>query len=433
MKLLFTDISELRGQSDGQFKKIMSRLNFSRIINTINLITTLHNATMLSRSVVETIGTVANVALNKLGQLIGIEDPIDMNDVLGGAFSLWIESMFGTDFITPAWKKLGHLSSINSVLGVSEFEKVVDKKEGKHIEPEKNFLEQAQALLTPSGDFKGVVQTIPGLLQAFSSVLFVRQGLHRLGGEFDLSVLNPAKGKTKITDALGFSQWSFNQIDERLGIPSPQEIKTPQGSTITKSYRNIQDSVEEANALNVAALQDLEVIERYVFALVQDQQKMMQIVLQSRSDLDLVIEDLGCKYKEITASHPTHIDLSKATDGSSSFDRLFQRGTVHYVSRKWDDTADKNQKLERMSYDTQIAAMSSKFELDKTNPSIPLDNSRKTKGSSDEVWRTFVSTLTEPPEGYVSKGNPIPEIKEVKNGNPTNIPKPTTPNKKLGQ
>lgn len=231
----------------------------------------------------------------------------------------------------------------------------------------------------------------------------------------------------------GFSQWMFNQIDQRLGLPTTHVIKNAQGQTTTKAYHNLQDALEENNANTIVALQDLEVIERYLFAITQDVQKVMQIALQTREDVDVIIDDLGCKFKEIKRSHPTHINLT-APNRSGSLDQLFKNGTVHYVGRQWNDSADKNQQLQRIAYDTQISAMSNKFELPKENPELPLDKSRaNSKKQSDEIWRTFVSTMEEPPEGYISKGNPTPDIKEIKNGNPTNVPKPTKADSKLGK
>jgi hypothetical protein len=245
--------------------------------------------------------------------------------------------------------------------------------------------------------------------------------------------MNPQKGKTKITDTLGFHQWSFNQLEERMGMPSTHTIVTPGGQTQSKTFQSLEDALEENNANTIVALQDLEVVERYLFALTQDVQKLMQIVLQTREDVDVLIDDAGCKTKEVKRSHPTHINLTTGPEGRS-LTGIFRQGQVHYVARQWDDTADKNQKMERLSYDTQIAAMSNKFEFDKTNVELPLDKSRATdKPRNDELWRTYVSTMEAPPEGYVTPGNPIPKIQEIKSGNPKDVPKPTDPLKKLGK
>jgi hypothetical protein len=275
--------------------------------------------------------------------------------------------------------------------------------------------------------------TLAGLMAAFAAPQFFRSGSHRLGGTFDKSVMDPKSGKVKIDDAMGFQQWQFNQMDERMGMPTKMQLKDASGRIQPHTYRSIQDTVEEVSVTTVSALQDIEVVERYIVGLTQDVQKLMQICLQTREDVDVLIDDSGCKTKEVKRTHPTHIKLT-APGIESSLANIFQGGEVHYVARQWDDTADKNQKLERMSYDTQIAAMSNKFELDKTNVELPLDKSRATdKPRNDEVWRTFVSTVEAPPEGYVTPGNPRPDIKEIKNGNPSNVPLPTDPLKKLGK
>jgi hypothetical protein len=275
--------------------------------------------------------------------------------------------------------------------------------------------------------------TLAGLMAAFAAPQFFRSGSHRLGGTFDKSVMDPKSGKVKIDDAMGFQQWQFNQMDERMGMPTQMQLKDASGRIQPHTYRSMQDTMEEVSVTTVAALQDVEIVERYVVGLTQDMQKLMQICLQNRADLDVIIDDLGCKFKEVKKSHPTHIRLT-APGIASSLANVFQGGEMHYVARVWDDSADKNQKLERMSYDTQIAAMSNKFEFNKNDPELPLQKARAAdKPQNDQLWRTYVSTMEEPPDGYVTPGNPIPDIKEIKNGNPTNVPKPTNPLKKLGK
>jgi hypothetical protein len=317
------------------------------------------------------------------------------------------------------------VGDVAKVIGVPQL------KPGLSVKPDADL--KAIGVKTDNGNAPDIVKNLPQMMMMLAAVPYVRQGLHRLGGSFDTSVMNPQKGKTKITDTLGFQQWQFNQIDERMGMPSTHTVLTPGGQTQSKTFRSMEDALEENNANTVVALQDLEVVERYLFALTQDVQKLMQIVLQTRGDVDVLIDDAGCKVKEMKRSHPTHINLTTGPSGKS-LSGIFQPGLVHYVARQWDDSADKNQKLERMSYDTQIAAMSNKFEFNKTDPELPLQKSRATdKPLNDELWRTYVSTMEEPPEGYTSPGNPIPDIKEIKNGNPKDVPRPTNPLKKLGK
>jgi hypothetical protein len=297
----------------------------------------------------------------------------------------------------------------------------------------------AEAMVKQAGQQQfsgGAVQgatTLAGLMAAFAAPQFFRSGSHRLGGTFDKSVMDPKSGKVKIDDAMAFQKWQFDQMDERMGMPTQMQLKDASGRIQPHTYRSMQDTMEEVSATTVSTSQDIEVVERYIVGLTQDIQKLMQICLQTRGDVDVLIDDSGCKVKEERLKHPTHIKLT-APGIASSLANIFQGGEVHYVARKWDDTADKNQKLERISYDTQIAAMSNKFEFDKAAPELPLQKSRATdKPANDQLWRTYVSTMEEPPEGYISKGNPIPDIKEIKNGNPTDVPKPTNPAKKLGK
>jgi hypothetical protein len=317
------------------------------------------------------------------------------------------------------------LKDISNAIGVDGL------KAGTPINAEA-MVKQAGLQQFNQGQIQGVT-TLAGMMAAVAAPQFFRSGSHRLGGTFDQSVMDPKSKKVKIEDAMAFQQWQFNQIDERMGMPTQMQLKDASGRIQPHTYRSIQDTVEEVSVTTVSALQDIEVVERYIVGLTQDVQKLMQICLQTREDVDVLIDDSGCKVKEVKRTHPTHIKLT-APGVASSLSNIFQGGEVHYVARQWDDSADKNQKLERVSYDTQIAAMSNKFEFDKAAPELPLQKARAAdKPRNDEVWRTYVSTMEEPPEGYISKGNPIPDIKEIKNGNPTNVPKPTNPAKKLGK
>jgi hypothetical protein len=294
------------------------------------------------------------------------------------------------------------------------------------------LIKQAGQQQYDQGNIQGVT-TLVGMMAAMAAPAFHRGGLHRMGGSFDRSVMNPKAGKVQIDDAMGFQKWQFDQIDERLGMPTAMQMKSAGGQVQTQTYRSMQDAMEEVTAITVTSAQDLEIIERYLVALTQDMQKAMQISLQTRADVDVVIDALGVKTKEVKKSHPTHLKLP-ALGEASSLTQLFAGGEVHYVAREFADSADMTQRLERISYDTQISAMSNKFELDKVMPELPLDKSRAIgKPQNDDLWRTFVSTMEEPPEGYISPGQPIPDIKEIKNGNPVDVPKPTNPQRKLGK
>jgi hypothetical protein len=369
-----------------------------------------------------------NGAIASIPSKIPSPTPTDLRPVLDAIDAVPSKIKVPEPNLTPVLKALDPIAAnaadISAALSAPLF------KTGMPIKAHDELLKIGQQ--TDSGINPTIVKSLPAMVMALSAVAYTRSGHHRLGGSFDKSVMDPAQGKTKITDMVGFQKWTFDQIDQRLGLPTKHTVIDSSGRTQTKSFQSVQDAIEEGNALNIVAGQDLEVVERYLFALTQDLQKLMQIALQTREDVDLVIDDLGCKFKETKRSHPTHISL-KGPGQSGSLESLFKRGEVHYVARTWDDKADKNQKLERIGYDTQIAAMSNKFELDKTNPQLPLANSRATKGQSEELWKVFVSTLEEPPEGYVTPGNPIPDIKEIENGTTKEIPKPSNPTKKLGK
>lgn len=86
-----------KGFSDTQekFKKLSKRLKLPEIINALTLIVALHNAAMLSKNLVETLGDILSQGL----ALIGLKDedgnPHDINGILGKQVNTWMEQLLG--------------------------------------------------------------------------------------------------------------------------------------------------------------------------------------------------------------------------------------------------------------------------------------------------------------------------------------------------
>jgi hypothetical protein len=123
MSLLFDHVSELRGQSDGQFKRILNRLQIVRILNVMSTIATLHNAAMLSRNLADTLGDATSTVITAIGRATGTlseEDSIDVNELVGGAFNDFMESALGEDVwngTKATWLKANRvLSSASNII-----------------------------------------------------------------------------------------------------------------------------------------------------------------------------------------------------------------------------------------------------------------------------------------------------------------------------
>jgi flagellin-like hook-associated protein FlgL len=123
MSLLFDHVSELRGQSDGQFKRILNRLQIVRILNIMGTIATLHNAAMLSRNLADTLGDATSTVITAIGRATGTlteEDNIDVNELVGGAFNDLMKGALGEEVwngTKSTWLKANRvLSSASSIV-----------------------------------------------------------------------------------------------------------------------------------------------------------------------------------------------------------------------------------------------------------------------------------------------------------------------------
>jgi hypothetical protein len=123
MSLLFDHVSELRGQSDGQFKRILNRLQIVRILNIMSTIATLHNAAMLSRNLADTLGDATSTVITAIGRATGTltaEDSIDVNEIIGSTFNEFMKGALGEEVwngTKASWLKANRvLSSASNII-----------------------------------------------------------------------------------------------------------------------------------------------------------------------------------------------------------------------------------------------------------------------------------------------------------------------------
>lgn len=97
-----TKVNEVANNLKERFDKLSKRLKLPEIINALTLIVALHNAAMLSRNLLETLGDLISTGLAVIGLKDEENNPIDINGVLGKAANDFISSILGEQ----VWKNL---------------------------------------------------------------------------------------------------------------------------------------------------------------------------------------------------------------------------------------------------------------------------------------------------------------------------------------
>lgn len=105
---------QVTGGISGFLAKFAKSIHLDKAINALTLITSLHNAAMLSRNLGQTLGDVTSQALT----LIGIKDendsPIDVNEIIGKQVNSFFENILGADTwrgIKTSWNKANAIIS----------------------------------------------------------------------------------------------------------------------------------------------------------------------------------------------------------------------------------------------------------------------------------------------------------------------------------
>ncbi|MGL5061946.1 MAG: hypothetical protein ACRC62_18400 [Microcoleus sp.] len=275
-----------------------------------------------------------------------------------------------------------------------------------------------------------------GLTAMIASPIFMRAGFHQLGNQFPADMRNPQGAKVTPTTALSMSQWQFNQMTNLVGMPTKMMVKEASGSISQRSFQNQSDAIENIHAQNLGMEQDLSAIEKYLFKIMQQVEIVTNIVFQNKHDIDVIIDELGPKTKQKIVSKPSPVTHGKNDAGASFFDRLMGMANNFTVVREWNDEIDAKQLAQKTNMEAQIAALTNKWEFDKTSPKLPIvdrPDTQKPKKQNDEEWRRYVHTSENPDTARQTPGLAVPEIKEFKLGTVKEVPKPeTNPEKLLG-
>jgi len=100
------------GRLEAFLKKAWETTRLSKVIELLTLITVLHNASMISREVGETLGYAISNGLAAVGIKDENNNPIDVNQIIGTTTTNWIKSILGEDVynnLRDTWIKANNI------------------------------------------------------------------------------------------------------------------------------------------------------------------------------------------------------------------------------------------------------------------------------------------------------------------------------------
>lgn len=295
---------------------------------------------------------------------------------------------------------------------------------------------QAEVMGTAMFGGAGIVaaKSLPMEMNAWASLNHMLAGHHQLGKtDFPKNLMNPTGDKTKHTTALGFQHWAMDQLTNMIGLPNKHSVTGPDGTKTDQSFKNQNDAIENIHAQNLGMEQDLEALEKYMFKISQSLEMITQVVIQNKYDIDVLIDESGCKTKQKIVDRPGVFTHGKNDKNESFFERMFEKFMNKMVVREWNDEIDAKQLARKTNMEAQVAALSNKFEFDKTDPKLPIVDRTKQnpKAEQDEEWKRYVNTSENPGTVRQSPGLPVPELKEIKLGIDKEVSKPEKDPEKL--
>ena len=304
----------------------------------------------------------------------------------------------------------------------------------------KPMVPQVQAEVMGTAMFGGAgvmtAKSIPMEMNAWASLNHMFSGHHQLGkSDFPADMMKPGGAKTKHTTALGFNHWCFNQMTNLVGMPAKHNIVDKDGVSTSQSFKNQSDAIENIHSQNLGFEQDLSAMEKMLFKISQALEMITQVTIQNQADIEVLVKESGAKTKQVMRDRPGVFTHGKDDKNESFFDRMMNKAKSVMVVRQWDDKIDAKQLAQKTNMEAQIAAMSNKFEFDKTSPKLPIVDRPKQnpKKQQEDEWRRYVKTSEKPGTVRQSPGIPVPEFKEIKLGVDKEIPEPETePTKLLG-
>ena len=236
-------IKDLKNNIGENFDKLSKRLKLPEIINALTLIVTLHNAAMLSRNLLETLGDILSTGM----ALIGLKDeegrPHDVNAIIGKSLTDFIEGILGEEVfadLVKKWKAANRTyqaasnvissvrSATDSLRGIAEFAaentgKIGNalKKAGVIFEDAFNWLpEKITEASARRNAFTGMVEGLNNLNEAASALSGAVGEVQNIQEE----VGQIAKGKDDFNQAL--ASLTGQKTDEEDGNKASSVVES---------------------------------------------------------------------------------------------------------------------------------------------------------------------------------------------------------------
>ena len=293
------------------------------------------------------------------------------------------------------------------------------------MNPENSIFDAVQKFYnstsSQAGQVTGLLQVLPALL----SPLFARQGLHHFPMSVPSKIGSPAT--TTLFNATEFAQWRFNQVDTRLGLPTPTVFKKADGTTETRQHESINDAIEHVAAQSQYNASDLEAIEQIVMRTAAEVIKLENILLKTHYDVDALIDWTGAGYNERKYSHPVNMTI-----GANNLQDFLKQSNLHINVRKFDSKLDAQQMLQMIHYEAGKSAISNFNRVDDVNNIKLPSKTNAVDKADDQRWKRFAYEINRENGGLSGTLRIQPELKEFDNGIvkeiqlPTDITKPLT-------
>jgi hypothetical protein len=242
-------------------------------------------------------------------------------------------------------------------------------------------------------------------------------GLHELDDtEFDKVLGDSSQGKIKPASLGELVHWQFENVSSLVGLPSAQEIVTIDNEKKDFAFRNVQDALTFLYHQQRESDMDLKIIETYNVKTAQQLEAVTQIALRQTADLEMIIQELGIKWKWERKERPSLYKHGMSDDDEKTgILELFKGGTVAYPVRIWADEVDSKQVALRTNLYAEMAAQSTLTRINSSEGIPGLDARTKMKSGDDEAWKEWVKAINIPEKGTVS-GVATPYIEEYDKG-----------------
>lgn len=234
--------------------------------------------------------------------------------------------------------------------------------------------------------------------------------------ELPVSLMNQGGSKVKHKSMAELSQWQFDNVSSLVGLPVKNTITNIDNETKDLQFKNIQDCLSYLVHQQRESDLDLMVIEQYSTKIAQQLEAVTQIALRQQSDIEMIVQELGFKFKWETQTRPCLYKTGmKDDDEVTGILELFKGGSVSYPVRKWDDELDQRQIALRTNLYAEIAAKAYLQPKNSKDEISGLDARIKMGKADKENWLEWVRTINTPEKGVVS-GSTTPFIEEYDKG-----------------